>query len=49
MGSPDVRQIDGIGGGNSLTSKVVIVQRSLREDADLEYLFTQATWSNYWL
>ncbi|WP_288384000.1 4-oxalomesaconate tautomerase [uncultured Acinetobacter sp.] len=41
MGSPDVRQIDGIGGGNSLTSKVAIVQCSLREDADLDYLFAQ--------
>lgn len=43
MGSPDARQIDGIGGGNSLTSKVAIVQRSLREDADLDYLFAQVS------
>jgi len=41
MGSPDVRQIDGIGGGDSLTSKVVIVGRSTRPGIDLEYLFAQ--------
>ena len=41
MGSPDVRQIDGIGGGDSLTSKVVIVGRSSRPGIDLEYLFAQ--------
>jgi 2-methylaconitate cis-trans-isomerase PrpF len=41
MGSPHVRQIDGIGGGDSLTSKVVIVGRSSRPGIDLEYLFAQ--------
>src|SRR5436190_12773596 len=41
MGSPDIRQIDGIGGGDSLTSKVVIVGRSSRPGIDLEYLFAQ--------
>jgi hypothetical protein len=41
MGSPHVRQIDGIGGGDSLTSKVVIVGRSMRPRIDLEYLFAQ--------
>ena len=34
MGSPDVRQIDGIGGGDSLTSQALIVGPSSREDAD---------------
>lgn len=41
MGSPDVRQIDGLGGGDSLTSKVIIVNRSTRPGIDLEYLFAQ--------
>ena len=41
MGSPDVRQIDGIGGGDSLTSQALIVGPSSREDADIEYLFAQ--------
>jgi hypothetical protein len=37
MGSPDLRQIDGLGGANSLTSKVAVLSRSEREDADLDY------------
>lgn len=41
MGSPDARQIDGIGGADSLTSKVAIISPSSREDADVEYLFAQ--------
>ena len=41
MGSPDVRQIDGIGGADPLTSKVGIVARSIRPDVDLEFLFAQ--------
>ena len=41
MGSPDLRQIDGLGGADSLTSKVAIVGRSTREDADVDYLFLQ--------
>ncbi|WP_413795170.1 MULTISPECIES: 4-oxalomesaconate tautomerase [unclassified Pseudomonas] len=41
MGSPDKRQIDGIGGGDSLTSKVAIVRPSERADADVDYLFAQ--------
>ena len=41
MGSPHVRQIDGIGGGDSLTSKVVIVSPSTRPGIDIEYLFAQ--------
>lgn len=40
-GSPDERQIDGLGGGHPLTSKVAIVSRSTRSDADVEYLFGQ--------
>ncbi|KES21553.1 MULTISPECIES: 4-oxalomesaconate tautomerase [Pseudomonas] len=41
MGSPDKRQIDGLGGADPLTSKVAIVQASRREDADVDYLFAQ--------
>ena len=41
MGSPDVRQIDGLGGADSLTSKVAIVGPSTRADADVDYLFLQ--------
>ncbi|MGY4534414.1 4-oxalomesaconate tautomerase [Pseudomonas sp. TE3786] len=41
MGSPDKRQIDGIGGADSLTSKVAIIQQSSRADADVDYLFAQ--------
>jgi 2-methylaconitate cis-trans-isomerase PrpF len=41
MGSPHKRQVDGIGGAESLTSKVVIVSRSGRNDADVDYLFAQ--------
>jgi 4-oxalomesaconate tautomerase len=42
MGSPDIRQIDGMGGANPLTSKVAVVKRSERPDADVDYLFLQA-------
>ena len=41
MGSPDARQIDGIGGANPLTSKVAIVAPSARDGVDLDYLFIQ--------
>lgn len=41
MGSPDVRQIDGIGGADPLTSKVAIISPSKRADADVDYLFAQ--------
>lgn len=41
MGSPDARQIDGIGGADSLTSKVAIIRPSSRADADVDYLFAQ--------
>ena len=43
MGSPDVRQIDGIGGADPLTSKVAIVSRSSRAGIDVEYLFAQVS------
>ena len=41
MGSPDPRQIDGMGGGDPLTSKVAVVQRSKRPGVDVDYLFLQ--------
>ena len=41
MGSPDTRQIDGIGGADPLTSKVAILSPSSRPDADIDYLFLQ--------
>lgn len=41
MGSPDPRQIDGMGGADPLTSKVAVVRRSEREGVDVDYLFLQ--------
>lgn len=41
MGSPDSRQIDGIGGAHPLTSKVAIIGPSTHPDADVDYLFLQ--------
>ncbi len=41
MGSPDVREIDGMGGAHPLTSKVAVVSLSHRDNADVEYLFLQ--------
>lgn len=40
-GSPDARQIDGIGGADPLTSKAAVVGPSSRLDADLDYTFYQ--------
>jgi methylitaconate Delta-isomerase len=40
-GSPDVRQIDGLGGADPLTSKVAIIGRATRPDADVNYTFGQ--------
>ena len=40
-GSPDARQVDGIGGADPLTSKAAVVRRSSRADADVEYTFAQ--------
>ncbi|HSF64571.1 MAG TPA: PrpF domain-containing protein, partial [Paracoccaceae bacterium] len=41
MGSPDPRQIDGLGGADPLTSKVAVVRRSDRPGVDVDYLFLQ--------
>ena len=41
MGSPDITQIDGLGGANSLTSKVAIISPSENPGFDIDYLFAQ--------
>ena len=41
MGSPDPRQIDGMGGADPLTSKVAVVRASDRPGVDVDYLFLQ--------
>ena len=41
MGSPDARQIDGMGGADPLTSKVAVVSKSTRDGIDVDYLFLQ--------
>lgn len=41
LGSPDPREIDGMGGAHPLTSKVAVVRRSSRPDTDVDYLFLQ--------
>lgn len=41
MGSPDPRQIDGLGGADPLTSKVAVVRKSARPGVDVDYLFLQ--------
>ncbi|MBF7995447.1 4-oxalomesaconate tautomerase [Rahnella laticis] len=46
MGSPDPRQIDGLGGADPLTSKVAVIRPSARADADVDYLFAQVNVDN---
>src|ERR1043165_9658602 len=41
IGASDLLQVDGVGGGSTLTSKVAIVSRSSRSDCDVDYLFAQ--------
>ena len=41
FGSPDVRQIDGLGGADKLTSKVAVMGAPTRADCDIDYLFGQ--------
>jgi len=41
MGAPDLREIDGMGGAHPLTSKVAVVSKPSRPDADVDYLFLQ--------
>ena len=42
-GSPDVRQIDGLGGADVLTSKLAIISPASRPDADVDYTFGQVS------
>lgn len=44
FGSPDVRQIDGLGGADPLTSKLAIIGPSTRSDADIDYTFAQVSY-----
>ena len=41
MGTPDILQIDGLGGSRLITSKMAILKRSSREDADVDYTYAQ--------
>lgn len=41
MGSPDARQVDGLGGAHPLTSKVAVVSRATDGGADIDFLFAQ--------
>lgn len=43
MGSPDIKQIDGLGGAQSVTSKIAIIAPSTRDDADVDYTFAQVS------
>ncbi len=44
FGSPDVRQINGLGGADPLTSKLAIIGAPTREDADVDYTFGQVSY-----
>jgi hypothetical protein len=43
FGSPDIRQIDGLGGATSQTSKAAIIGPPSRRDADVDYTFAQVS------
>ena len=43
MGSPDPRQIDGIGGAHPLTSKIAVLSKSASDETDIDYLFLQVS------
>jgi len=43
FGSPDVRQIDGLGGADPLTSKLAVIGPPSRPDADVDYTFGQVS------
>ena len=43
MGSPDQKQIDGLGGSQSVTSKVAIISKSSNPEADVDYTFAQVS------
>ncbi len=48
-GSPDVRQIDGLGGADSLTSKLAIIGPSSVENADVDYTFGQVSMTDHFV
>ena len=48
MGSPDQKQIDGLGGSQSVTSKVAIIKKSDRSDADVDYTFAHLLLKKVW-
>ena len=43
FGSPDARQVDGVGGTTSVTSKTAIISPSERDDCDVDYFFAQVS------
>lgn len=45
-GSPDLRQIDGLGGADVLTSKLAIISSPTRDDADVDYTFGQVSFTS---
>ncbi|MEK7373464.1 MAG: PrpF domain-containing protein, partial [Thermodesulfobacteriota bacterium] len=45
FGAPDLREIDGLGGADPLTSKVCVIGPSTRSDCDVDYLFGQVSLS----
>jgi 4-oxalomesaconate tautomerase len=49
MGSPDARQIDGVGGADPLTSKVAMVSASSRSGIDVDYFFAQVSVDRPWV
>jgi len=44
FGSPDIRQIDGLGGADPLTSKLAVIGEPSRDDADVDYTFGQVSY-----
>lgn len=49
FGSPDIRQIDGLGGADVLTSKLAIIAPSTSPDADVDYTFGQVSFERHFI
>lgn len=49
FGSPDIRQIDGLGGADVLTSKLAIIAPSASPDADVDYTFGQVSFERHFI
>ena len=45
MGTPDKKQIDGIGGAHPTTSKIAVIAPSRRKDCDVDYTFFRWAWT----